>query len=80
MQCIREELRGLRTLRMQLGGGGGGGSTGSAGGAAMDGFVDILRDWEREGWGWVTEVEGGVIYLGMGKRKDEVAMAVNGEE
>lgn len=64
---------------MQLGGSGGA-AGGIAGGAAMEGFVEVLRDWEREGWGWVTEVEGGVVYLEMGRKESEEALVVDEEE
>lgn len=35
-----------------------------------EGFIEVLKDWEEEDHGWVTEHAGGVIYLEMRRGKN----------
>lgn len=62
MRCIRENMPELRDLRVQLG----------ASTVKGEGFVEVLRDWEEEGHGWVTENADGVIYLEMRRGQNVV--------
>lgn len=57
MACIRERLPELRSLRIQL-------SPPSA--ANWRVFMDLLRDWERDGHGWVEESLDGMVYMEKG--------------
>lgn len=58
-QVLRERMPALASLRVTL----------SPPSALAEGFVDVLREWEREGHGWVTERADGVVYLEMGRRR-----------
>lgn len=62
MRCVREKMPELRDLRVQL----------SAPSVKGEGFVEVLRDWEEEGHGWVTENAEGVIYLEMRRGQNVV--------
>lgn len=62
MLTVREQMPNLARLRVQL----------SPPSAKAEGFVDVLREWEREGYGWVTEQADGVVYLEMGRRRTVV--------
>lgn len=62
MRCVREKMPELRDLRVHL----------SAPSVKGEGFVEVLRDWEEMGHGWVTEHAEGVIYLEMRKGKNAV--------
>lgn len=58
--ALRERLPELTSLRVTL----------SPPSTRAERFVDVLRDWEEEGYGgWVTENADGVVYLEMGSRR-----------
>lgn len=58
--ALRERLPKLTSLRVVL----------SPPSARAERFVDVLREWEGEGYGgWVTESADGVVYLEMGSRR-----------
>lgn len=61
--AVRERMPAMRSLRVTL----------SPPGARAEVFVDVLREWEREGHGWVTERAEGVVYLELGRRRRKVA-------
>lgn len=84
MRCVREKLPELRQLRIFIDAPSFIRESSATrfyryGEFKGDGFVETLEDWEREGYGWVTEQEGGCIYLesrkagnvlGVPRRKD----------
>lgn len=61
MACVRERLPELRSLRIHLG------PPSAAKGRV---FMDLLRDWERDGYGWVEESIDGMVYLERGRPRE----------
>lgn len=59
---VREKLPELRSLLIRL-------SPPLGKGQA---FMDLLRDWERDGHGWVEEQMDGMIYLEKGRQRADV--------
>lgn len=62
---LRGRMPALVSLRVTL----------SPPGALAEGLVDVLREWEREGHGWVTEKADGVVYMELGRRRRTTSVA-----
>lgn len=60
MKCVRERLPELRSLRVHL----------SPPESTGQVFMDLLRDWEREGYGWAEEQMDGMVYLEKGRQRE----------
>lgn len=69
--CLRERLPELRSLRIHL-------SPPSA--AKGQVFMDLLRDWERDGHGWVEEQVDGMVYLEKGRKKGRLLLEEEEED
>lgn len=69
--CLRERLPELRNLRIHL----------SPPSAANEGqiFADLLREWERDGHGWVEDQVDGIVYLEKGRKKGRLLLEEDGD-